>query len=74
MSCEGVAISLNTNYSKSWVRERLGTPFTILDGPTNDSEVWKAKRRDSKQLYALKKILMHNEKEGVCLHCASPAG
>ena len=31
----------------------------------NDSEVWKAGRRDSKQLFALKKILMHNEKEGV---------
>ena len=33
---------------------------------TYDSEVWKARRRDSKQLFALKKILMHNEKEGVC--------
>jgi hypothetical protein len=32
---------------------------------TNISEVWKARRHGSKEIYALKKILMHNEKEGV---------
>jgi hypothetical protein len=46
------------------VKGRLGI-ITILYR-ANDSEVWKAGRRDSKQLFALKKILMHNEKEGVC--------
>jgi len=30
-----------------------------------DREVWKARHNESKQLFALKKILMHNEKEGV---------
>ena len=29
------------------------------------SEVWKARHVGSKELFALKKILMHNEKEGV---------
>jgi len=28
-------------------------------------EVWKARAVNSKELFALKKILMHNEKEGV---------
>jgi len=31
----------------------------------NPSEVWKAQRTDTKEIFALKKILMHNEKEGV---------
>ena len=44
----------------------FGYQFLFLEGQANDSEVWKAGRRDSKQLFALKKILMHNEKEGVC--------
>jgi hypothetical protein len=39
---------------KSWKSRQL-----------NDSEVWKAQAVDSKELFALKKILMHNEKEGV---------
>jgi len=30
-----------------------------------NSEVWKARAVNSKELFALKKILMHNEKEGV---------
>lgn len=31
----------------------------------DDSEVWKARLPATKELFALKKILMHNEKEGV---------
>lgn len=29
------------------------------------SEVWKARSRRHRRIFALKKILMHNEKEGV---------
>jgi serine/threonine-protein kinase BUR1 len=32
---------------------------------TTNSEVWKARGIHTKELFALKKILMHNEKEGV---------
>ena len=63
MSCEDAVPSVNTNYSKSWVKGRLGIIPILYSA--NESEVWKAGRRDSKQLFALKKILMHNEKEGV---------
>ena len=34
---------------------------------TDDSEVWKARLPATKELFALKKILMHNEKEGVSI-------
>ena len=33
------------------------------------SEVFKARDRKSKQVVAMKKVLMENEKEGVSRHC-----
>ena len=48
--------------------EKLGEGtfgYPSLPQLSNGSEVWKARVHGSSQLYALKKILMHNEKEGV---------
>ena len=49
---------------RNWERERLGMQHFTLDQLMN-SEVWKAKLPATGELFALKKILMHNEKEGV---------
>ena len=50
---------------RNWERERLGMLTLFRLGDTDDSEVWKAKLPATGELFALKKILMHNEKEGV---------
>lgn len=50
---------------KSLERELLGMVLQV--SATDQSEVWKAKLPATGELFALKKILMHNEKEGVSL-------
>jgi serine/threonine-protein kinase BUR1 len=57
-----------SSISKYEMLEKLGEGtfgYSPHHKPINDSEVWKARRHNSKELFALKKILMHNEKEGV---------
>jgi hypothetical protein len=62
----------NTSWTTSWAKEHLGTLscqrfaksyFFILT--IHFSEVHKARRKTTGELVALKRILMHNEKDGV---------
>jgi len=58
-----------SSISKYEMLEKLGEGTfgygLCLGENANPSEVWKAQRTDTKEIFALKKILMHNEKEGV---------
>jgi hypothetical protein len=50
---------------KSSERGLLGKPSSHESVTDLQSEVWKARLPATGELFALKKILMHNEKEGV---------